>query len=385
MIARAVRTEYYQEKLRVRLDSLPFPIALLTILGFTLGIEVQFTGTLFLGEILLAMFAVLGTCLNLGNSKFWTKDLYRFMICLAITYLGYMLTDISVGTSADNLLRGWARIGFLATDTLGLYVICRKNRYNLFPLFLGLAFSAFLMPHTTLQGDFAVKWKFDLYFSWVSSICILAGFFGRRKAPIYAYMSLIPVSVMSMVLDSRLVGGACMAVVGALMAQSLTGRRLKNLLLVVLVLAISAGSAGTYYMLNQTGQEYAERRTESNVARMTAILTAIQHIGQHPVLGTGSWNVSEEHMNRHRANTTNLGGKYVSAGMALGHSQILQAAVEGGIFGGHVLRLFPGLSGAGPVVGLEATARPVFGVCHVQSSDVPLALSVQSSRLLTAH
>jgi hypothetical protein len=224
-------------------------------------------------------------------------------------------------------------MGFLATDILGLYAIGRKNRYNLFPLFLGLIFSALLMPHSSLQGDFAIKWKFDLNFSWVSSVCIVAGFFGKRRAAVYALLSLIPVGIMSVALDSRLVGGVCIAVAVVLWAQMLAARRLRNLLLVVLALAVSAGAAGTYYLLKGTNQEFAERRSGSNLARVTAIFTAIQLIGQHPFVGTGSWNISEAHLNLHRAITSNFGGKYVATGMALGHSQILQAAVEGGVFG----------------------------------------------------
>jgi hypothetical protein len=238
-----------------------------------------------------------------------------------------------VGTPTANLLRGWARTGFLITDVLGMYVICRKNRYNLFPIFLGLAFSAYLMPHNTIQGDFAVKWKFDLAFSWVSSICFLAGFFGKRRASFYAVVCLVPVSMISFALDSRMMGAVCMTVAVVLLAQMITTRRQRNLLVIVLSLVAVAGAFGSYYVLIRTSQEYAERRQGSNVARATAILTALQNVGEHPLVGTGSWNISEEHLNRHRANTTNLGGKYVSSNMALGHSQILQAAVEGGIFG----------------------------------------------------
>jgi hypothetical protein len=328
-----VPTPRYEEQLRVRLDPLPFPFALLLVVGFTLGVEVELTGTLFLGEILLAMFACFGVFLNLGNNKFWTKDLYRIMMCLTVSYLAYIVTDIAVRTPETNLLRGWARMGFLITDIFGVYVICRKNRYNLFPLLLGFAFSAYFMPHSTLQGDFAVRWKFELAFSWVNSVCILAGFLGRRRAAIYAVMSLLPIGMISIGLDSRMVGGVCMAVAVPLLSKMIATRRHRKLLYVMLALAVIVGGTATYYLLQHTSQEFADRREGSNLARATAILTALQHIGQHPFLGTGSWNVSEEHMNQHRANATTLGGKSASAGMALGHSQILQAAVEGGIFG----------------------------------------------------
>jgi hypothetical protein len=324
---------WYQDNLRVRLDPLPFPFVLLLLVGFSLGVEVQLTGTLYLGEALLAMFALFGVFLNLGNTRFWTRDLYRFMIWLTVTYLAYIVTDITVQTPETNLLRGWARMGFQITDIFGLYVICRKNRYNLFPLFLGFAISAYFMPHSTLQGDFAVRWKFELAFSWVNSVCILASFIGRRRAAIYAVMSLLPVGMISIGLDSRMVGGVCIVVAVPLLSKMVASRRNRRLLLVVLVIAAIVGGSTTYYMLRVTSGGYGERREESNVARATAILTAVQHIGQHPFLGTGSWNVSEESLNRHRANTTTLGGKTVSIGMVLGHSQILQAAVEGGIFG----------------------------------------------------
>lgn len=340
MPPRAAPIRCYEERLRVRLDPLPFPFALLLIVGFALGVEAEFIGTLYLGEVLLAMFACFGVFLNLGNSRFWTKDLYRFIICLTVSYLAYIVTDIIVNTPTINLLRGWARMGFLITDIFGLYVICRKNRYNLYPMLLGFALSAYFMPHNTLQGDFSVRWKSELAFSWVNAVCILAVFLGRNRAAIYAAMSLLPLGLISIALDSRMVGGVCIAVSVALLSKTLASRRNRNLLLVVLAIAAIVGGVGTYYMLQHTSQEYALRREGSNVARATAILTALQHIGQHPFMGTGSWNVSEEHMNQHRANTTNLGGKLVSTGMVLGHSQILQAAVEAGGFGSAFFVLF---------------------------------------------
>ena len=328
------RRPWKDDRVRVRLEPFPFPFVVLLMIGFTLGVELQFTGTLYLGEIVLALIAVVGVSVNLGNSKFWSRELYWLMIWLTVSYLAYIVTDIFVGTSMTNVLRGWGRMGFLMTDIVGVYVICRKNRYNLFPLVLGLALAALLMTHKeTEHASFAVRWKFDLYFPWVSSFCILAAYFGRRRAAVSAVLCLIPAGIISIVLDSRMVGAACITVVVVLLAQMVTARRQRKLLLVVLAVAAIVGGGGTYVLLDQTNHEYAARRAESNVARATAILTALQHIGQHPILGAGSWNVSEAHMNRHRANTSTLGGKQVSTSMALGHSQILQAAVEAGIFG----------------------------------------------------
>jgi len=328
-----VRAPWMEDRFRVRLDPFPFPFALLFFVGFMLGVEEQLSGTLFLGEILLALAACLGVALNIGNGKFWSKDLYRVLWWLGVSCAAYIFTDILAGNSTTNLLRGWARMGFLATDILGLYCICRKNRFNLFPIFVGLAFSAFFMPHSTLQGDFAIRWKFDLAFSWVSSACIVAGFLSRRHAAVYANLCLIPIGVFSIALDSRLVGGVCITVAVVLLAQLITSRRMKKLLVAVLAMTVAAGALATYTLLIRTDVDYAKRREESNVARLTAILTAAQRIEQHPLLGTGSWNLNEEYLNLHRANTIYLGGKYVATGMALGHSQILQAAVEAGIFG----------------------------------------------------
>ena len=60
---------WHEDRLRVRLDPLPFPFAILLIVGFALGVEVQFVGTLFLGGVILAVFACLGVLLNLGISS----------------------------------------------------------------------------------------------------------------------------------------------------------------------------------------------------------------------------------------------------------------------------------------------------------------------------
>ena len=144
----------------------------------------------------------------------------------------------------------------------------------------------------------------------------------------------------------------------------------------VLAVTVAVGGVGTYYLLNRTSLEYGGRREGSNVARATAIMTALQDIAQHPVVGTGSWNVNEEQMNRHRANTSDLGGKYVASGMALGSCKFCRQPLKGE-FRGSLFHLLPDLPGAGFVVGGEASARPFLCVRYVQSADVPVALSAQ--------
>ena len=319
-IGRAIGKE---DQVRVRLDPLPFPFALLLAVGFALGVEVQIVGTLFAGEILLAIFAFFGAVINLWSHRFWTKDYYRFLGCLAISYMAYIMTDIVIGSPVTNLLRGWARMGFLLIDTAGLYVICRRNRFNLFPLILGLAVAMLIMPHQdTAQADFSVKWKFDLSFSWTSSVCILAAMMSRRHASLYAALGLSLVGVWSIFLDSRVVGAICIVVAVVICSQLMTSGRQKKLFTVMLALATAGGGVVTYTLVSRTNEQYGERREGSNVARASAILTALERIGRHPLLGTGSWNISQEHMDQHWANTKRLGGRHVATDMALGHSQV---------------------------------------------------------------
>jgi hypothetical protein len=102
-----------------------------------------------------------------------------------------------------------------------------------------------------------------------------------------------------------------------------------------LVVAATLTSAAVYVGLQLTETQYETRRLESNLGRYARIVIAIQAVADSPVIGYGSWAVSEQYLRAIReaeASASAQLGRRINLGDSLmPHSQLLQAWVEGGV------------------------------------------------------
>lgn len=142
---------------------------------------------------------------------------------------------------------------------------------------------------------------------------------------------LIAAGLLSLKLDTRAFGLICFAVTALLGAKVLAVRRIRRLMPVLILAALLLAGTAFQSILGSLRSEHGTRQALSNEMRIASILTALQTIGAHPLSGIGSWKTDFDAANRHRANVLRLGGKFDSESMNQdGHSQLLQAWVEGG-------------------------------------------------------
>ncbi|HWE53416.1 MAG TPA: hypothetical protein VG273_26725 [Bryobacteraceae bacterium] len=315
----------------IRLQPIPAPAFVLFATGCALGIPLNFVGNLLAGEILLAVFAVAGVAANLGNSRFLDRRLIAFAGVFLLSLCVYMATDFFAGTELHDALRGWARFVFLILDFIGIYVIGRKSRFNLFPLLIGYMAGQVAVWGRPGAGEhwYVTAWKHHLCLPVLIGLLGVAGLCSRRAR--YSILLLSLAGIVSFQIDTRAFGMICFVTAAMLATRAMVFRRIGNLMPFILfaALLISAGTIGA--ILNNTQTQFGKRQMGSNEMRYAAVATALQTIAANPAVGLGSWKTDFEAANRHRANLIEAGGSHDTESYdQSGHSQLLQTWLEGG-------------------------------------------------------
>jgi hypothetical protein len=305
----------------------------LFLAGVLLALPITFIGNVYAGEILLATIALFGVIGRARDSRFIDKGLWPFLGLFFLSLCAYVLTDLTLGSPFHDAVRGWARCAFLIADTVGIYIVCRKSRFRLFPLFIGDAFGQILfyaLPN--MNNEIAINiWKYHLCLPVLLAVLCVIGLYGGRFTCSWSIAVLVAAGLVSLKLDTRAFGLICFAVAAMLTAKLLTFPRIRKLMPVMMLFTLLIGGAAFQSILEALRIEHGSRQALSNEMRIASILTALQTIGMHPLSGIGSWRTDFDAANRHRANVLRLGGKFDSESMNQdGHSQLLQAWVEGG-------------------------------------------------------
>src|SRR5690242_5369690 len=100
------------------------------LIGLSTPFQLQWLGILYASEILLALVAVWALATHLADGHFWRRPVITLLGFLGVTTLAYIVSDLTLGTESQNLLRGWARNVFLGSNFIGLYFLCRRNPAN---------------------------------------------------------------------------------------------------------------------------------------------------------------------------------------------------------------------------------------------------------------
>jgi hypothetical protein len=311
----------------------PIPAAGLVILatGVALGIPLNFVGNLLAGEILLAVFAIVGVIANVGNVRFPDRRLVAFTGLFLLSLSVYMATDFFAGTELHDALRGWARFIFLILDFMGIYVIGRKSHFNLFPLFIGYMAGQIMVWARPGAGDhwYVTAWKHHLCLPVLIGLLGVAGLYSRRSA--YSIGLLAVAGIISFQIDTRAFGMICFVTVAMMATRVIVAGRIGKLMPFILFTALLISAAGVSAILDETQTQFGKRQLGSNEMRYAAVATALQTIAEHPAMGLGSWKTDFEAANRHRANLVEAGGSHDTESYdQSGHSQLLQTWIEGG-------------------------------------------------------
>jgi hypothetical protein len=303
------------------------PEAVLFATGILLGIPLNLVGNLLVGEPILAIIAAFGLLTNFKNPSFLDRRLIIFAGLFTLSLCVYVATDFLWQTELRDAARGWARFIFLIVDFVGIYVIGRKSRFKLFPLFIGYMVGQ-VMVWTRPQPDlhwYITAWKHHLCLPiLVGALCLIRG-----AMPNIALLTIT--GIISFQIDTRAFGMICFVTAALMAARFIVVRRIQRLMPFILLMALLASAFSVSAILDETHDQFGKRQLGSNEMRYAAILTAYQTIALHPWFGIGSWKTDFEAASRHRANLIEAGGKHdAETYNQSGHSQILQTWLEGG-------------------------------------------------------
>src|SRR5579859_100265 len=306
----------------------------LSSIGLCTPFQLQWLGILYASEILLAMVAVWALITHVADGDFWRRPVITLLGFLGVSVLAYVVTDLTLGTESQNLLRGWARNAFLGSNFVGLYFVCRRNLENV--LRYAIATATGMLAFFWLSGQGIEDWKFGAATPVTLLVAGLVPLVPRRGLWL-GPLALAAVGLLHLALDSREIGGSCL-LAGVLLLARGSQMRLRMLSRAMLGVVALAGFGAFLYLGVLTGGEYDQRRHLSNAWRTASIITAASAISDSPWLGNGSQANTFELQSRYDSIFTERSGvRYrglpTDTSTFSPHSQILQAWFEAGIFG----------------------------------------------------
>lgn len=314
-------------------DIRPNILALLVFLcGAANDISLQLIGQFYLSEFLVLVVATFGLLLWRGYEAYDARIFCAFLVAGGITLLGYVISDVYIGTNPAQYLRGWGRTILIITDCFAIMLLAMKGRQYLWWFVLGSGIGGVIYLYMT--GVPFQAWKLG---------------YGERVAMVFiALLTLMPrklwavtmlgYGLLNIALDYRSLG-AGMVLAAAIVLAASTRDKTRILILsgagVVMFAAILV-------VVSMTHDEYKAHRVDSNIGRTSAIIVSLRAIAQSPILGYGSWTVHEGFAKELRKEISEkraqAGGDIDFSQLRSGsgfqsHSQIIQSWVEGGVLG----------------------------------------------------
>ncbi len=309
---------------------------LVFLLGALVPVPIELVGVMYAGELLLLVVAAWAIVVNLQNPRFWDRALLLPLASLGVTFLGYILSDLINNSGISNLVRGWARLVFLATDILAMYFLCRKRPLNLLIFCSGIAAGATVAAESQSGLDVSMRYKLAIAVSITIAVLCLGALLRGRLQYLSVSLALAAAGVVHIWMDFRSLGAVCLLTGAIVFSKTLERSRIRGLYAVLLLGAVAAGVGILSYSYYFTQDSYSQRRRESDNWRLASAAAAMDAIRRAPLLGSGSWATSSQILAVFDASFADNAGRRLSgrAGMELaGHSQVLQAWYEAGILG----------------------------------------------------
>ena len=315
-------------------------MSLLALVSFLLGaindIGFDLVGELYLVEPALVIVVVFLLATGKSGGAFRAQIFWGFMFAIMLTLVGYMISDLSVGTDSSQYLRGWGRVALLMADCASLMILTAHNRQNLWWFMLGTGVGGIL--YLVANGVSIHTWKLG-YGEPISMLVLtLAPFLPKRLA----LLALAVFGALNIVLDYRILGAVFVTVAAIIWArpEHVDQSAISFVKYAKLAIIIAFGLIGIAASTLLTQDEYAARRDASNVGRFAAITVAMRAIADSPIIGYGSWTVNQKYADMVRREIEASRDRSLAQVQPLGsgsgfsaHSQILQSWVEGGLLG----------------------------------------------------
>lgn len=324
--------------------------------GLLTPFAINLVGLLPVGELVLGA-ALAYLCLwivqnhQLPGTLLASPLLWTLLGCQALAFVGYAVADIYRGSTPHDIVRGWARMVFLAMDLLAVaFVLGAAGRDRMMATFVafewGYVWGGVLKA---LFGEviFDDYWKFGFAIPVTIAALMLAPRLGFWATQLVC----LAVGGVHMMLDFRSMGALCLLLPFAMVLQRM--RRSQQLIALPVCLLLALGSVGGFYYSSRVGTAEAEARSgRSDIERGAMLQAAWDGFQRSPLIGNGSWfsksDVMEEFYALRYARSKEAGiGSFTAEeedGMVMViHSQLLVGLAEGGIFGGCFFLVYGGL------------------------------------------
>ena len=298
-------------------------------------LTINLLGEVYLAELLLPLVAVAALFGRGGDSVFRERLFWTFLLTFAVTMTGYVLSDLVRDTRPDQYVRGWGRIVLVAADFVGMSILFRQDRRNLWWFALGMGFGGILYLRLILHTPISI-WKFGYAEPMLLFAAAMGYFLPIRLAAVWLAL----LGVASMWYDFRSFAAICFLLASYLWLRAARPSRPmvggKKSMRLVVAGALAGALALTALALTESDYS-SQRRAESDAGRSAAIEVGLIAIGRSPLVGYGSWTESRELSELYLKSLLEKRGlrdPNAEAGRHFApHSQILQSWVEGGVLG----------------------------------------------------
>jgi hypothetical protein len=301
------------------------------------------------------------------------------IVCLLGTawLAAQVVSDLVMGSPADQYLRGWAKISLTITHFATIALLVRHSVRRLALYGIGLALGG-LLTYFVNPGEYAksVPWKFGVGIPVTMLVCLLAAIIAQKSRTVAGVM-VFGVGILNYPLGFRSLGSVCLA--AAIFCQlrrspQFAGGRIRKtsmaLTTVALALAgwvISNGyaySAAQGWLGNEARLKYVLQSSGEGgivLGGRSAIMGAAAAIIDSPVIGHGSWARDPKYQAMEAERMVAMGYKR-EGGQSQGdlipsHSYLLGAWVESGVVGAAfwawalwlIMKALSRASGTGPL------------------------------------
>ena len=298
---------------------------------------VSLVGRMPLSEVLFLLvtaFAMLAFCMDARTINILPAPrlLFMLLVCVAVSFAGYLFADFYRMTELRDLMRGWARLAFLVVDLIAIATLIGLSKHSL-PLYqCGLAAGSvvYVLVFGPLLGEY---WKFGYAVPVTLLLLLVAPFIGAWAVE----LALAGIGLLHLWLDYRSMGGCCLLAASLLLVTRLPARLRRWAVPAVAIAAVM----GVLLLYQVAGTEGTRRTTQSNIDRSAMAAAAWEAALASPLIGQGSWfsrsRVFDTYFEMRYQESRISGGRGVERfgdfeGVAI-HSQILSSLAEAGIFG----------------------------------------------------
>ncbi len=173
----------------------------------------------------------------------------RMFILLAVALVGYMATDLYVGSSFNDLAAGWGRVVFLGLNYFGLLCLVGVDWSNIRLIALGQAVGTCVAVYTVLEEP-SDYWKFGF----ATPLTLLLLVLIDRAPRLLGSLLVLAMGITHLVLGYRSLGGVCIVTAAILIVPKMSVRWRKTSFIVALALAAGI-LAYVYQAAGYTGDE----------------------------------------------------------------------------------------------------------------------------------